>query len=238
MPLPTDPAELMAQFAAFLAARQAAEPAGSATSDSISFRKSRKPARKRLPEFLRPAESEAIVSAPVSERDRLILLCGLGAGLRCSEIVRLRIEDIDAAGPGPQLKVQLGKGKKDRYVPLPPFLVAALARWIGDRRIGWVFPSPRKPDRPLTTRAVQYLVGRVKGLAGIVRRCSPHTLRHSYATDLLRSGADITEVQELLGHSSPNVTARYLHCDPSRLQGVVARLSLGRADEKSDEKTA
>lgn len=183
-----------------------------------------KKANKRLPEFLRPVEMEAMLAAASSERDRLIVLCGLGAGLRVSEICRLRIEDVDLE-EGTVL-VHLGKGRKDRYVAIPSWLAKAFRAWFGERRMGWIFPSPVNEGRPLGTRAVQLMVGRLREASSVARRCSPHTLRHSYATALLRSGADITEVQRLLGHSSPNVTARYLHCDPSRLQGVVAKLKI------------
>lgn len=184
---------------------------------------------RRLPEFLRPPEAAALLESARSPRDRLIVLCGLGAGLRCSEITRLRVEDVDTAGR--LLFVRQGKGKKDRYVCMPALLCSAMRGWIGERRVGWLFPSPRFPDRPLTTRAVQYLAERMQLAARIVRRCNPHVWRHSYATDLIRNGADITEVQQLLGHSSPNVTARYLHCDLSRLGGVVERLSIARPAE-------
>jgi integrase/recombinase XerD len=97
---------------------------------------------RRLPEFLRPAESDALLVAAAqqraAERDRLILLCGLGAGLRVGEIVNLRIEDVDVTGR--IVFVRLGKGKRDRYVPIPDVLSNALAKWIGDRPSGWLFP--------------------------------------------------------------------------------------------------
>jgi len=184
---------------------------------------------KRLPEFLRPAEAEAMVKAADSERDKLILLIGLAAGLRCAEIVHLRIEDIDLAEQ--TIFVRLGKGARDRYVCVPELLAAALRSWIGERQSGWLFPSPLKEGRPLTTRAVQYLAGRMRKAAGILRRANPHVWRHSYACDLLRSGALLTEISQLLGHSSPSVTAAYyLHCDVSRLKGAVSKLSLAGAE--------
>ncbi len=197
-------------------------PTPEPTSESTSFRKR----SRRLPEFLRPAETEALVAAAVDDRDRMIVLCGLGAGLRCSEIVKLRIEDVDLVER--QLFVRRGKGDKDRYVCLPDFLCDAFQAWIAGRRLGWLFPSPRDPTKPLTTRAVQYLMERLKEAAGIVRRCNPHVMRHSYACDLLRGGADVTEVQRLLGHASPSSTFKYLHCDTSRLANVVAKLGLNK----------
>lgn len=201
-----------------------------ANTPPISEKRDFRKRSRRLPEFLRPAEADALVEAAPPGRDRLIVLVGLGAGLRCSEIVSLRIEDVDLAEQ--QVFIRRSKGDKDRYVAIPGFLCEALREWIGARRIGWVFPSPRNPSRPMTTRAVQYLMERLKEAAGIVRRCNPHVMRHSYACDLLRNGADVTELQRLLGHASPNSTFKYLHCDTSRLAGVVARLSLGAGKVK------
>jgi integrase/recombinase XerD len=186
---------------------------------------------RRLPEFLRPAESDALLAAAAqqraAERDRLILLCGLGAGLRVSEIVSLRIEDVDAAGR--IVFVRLGKGKRDRYVPIPDVLANALAKWIGDRPSGWLFPSPRKADAPLTPRAVGYLVAKLAKVARLVKDVHPHTLRHSYATQLLRAGADVKELQQLLGHADLATTAVYLHVVVDRLHGVVNKLAIGGA---------
>lgn len=178
--------------------------------------------RRRLPEFLRPNEASALAGAATSRRDRLLILCGLYLGLRVSEIVKLRAEDVDLDGR--IVFVREGKGKKDRYVAMPESLTGPLSEWIHGRVSGWLFPSPANPNEHLTTRSVQYMIARVKSKAGVVRRTTPHTLRHSYATNLLRSGADIREVQQLLGHSNIQTTSRYLHCDPSRLKEAVDRL--------------
>ncbi len=179
---------------------------------------------RRLPEFLRPHEADALLAAATRPRDRTLILVGLGAGLRCAEITALRVEDIDLADG--LIFVRQGKGKKDRYVCTPPFLTAALVGWIGDRRTGWVFPSPVLPGKPISTRAVRLLLARLRAAAGIVRRCHPHTLRHSYSVGLMRSGADLPSISALLGHSSVMVTARtYMHCDTTLLKGVVGRLA-------------
>jgi integrase/recombinase XerD len=180
-------------------------------------------AQRRLPEFLRPAESDALIAAATRARDRLILLVSIGAGLRVSEMVHLRIEHVDTGAS--TVFVSQGKGKKDRYVAIPRWLCDALRQWIGKRCTGWVFPSPRNEGRPITTRAVQYMVAKVTGAAELTKHVHPHTLRHSYATALLRSGADLTEIQQLMGHAHLATTALYLHCDVSRLSGTVAKLS-------------
>ena len=121
---------------------------------------------------------------------------------------------------------------------MPAWLLEALRSWIGDRRVGWLFPSPRCPDKPLSTRAVRYLAQRLKEAAGLVGRGNPHVWRHSFACELLRSGADITEIQALLGHESPATTAIYLHCDVSRLSPAVNRMGFAPPAEESSRKAA
>lgn len=209
------------------------EPAASNTGPTSQKVEKVKRRGRRLPEFLRPPEAEALVRSAGSLRDRTIVLCGLYLGLRVSEIVKLRVEDVDLAEK--TAFVREGKGKKDRFLPVPDGLVEPLREWVAGRIVGWLFPSPRNPDRHLTTRSVQYLLDKLKATAGIVRRCTPHVMRHSYATSLLRSGADICEVQRLLGHSSIQTTSRYLHVDTSRLKGVVDRLAFGEVKSEHPE---
>ncbi len=182
--------------------------------------------RRRLPTFFRANESDALVAAAKTERDRLIVQVGLYLGLRCSEITDLRIERIDLAKS--QVFVAHGKGDKDRYVPIPERLRPLLQAWIGDRREGLLFTSRSRGGR-LSNRAVQRLfkgIARKAGIAGVeqARKVTPHKLRHTYATTLLEKGANIRELQELLGHSSVATTEIYTHVVTSRLKGVVDRL--------------
>lgn len=177
-------------------------------------------ARRRLPKPLRGGEADRLAGHAGSERDRLIIRCGLLLGLRVSEICALTVPEVDL-DDGIVL-ISRGKGDKDRYVPIPSQLVSELAAWLGGRREGYVFPSPR--GGPLTTRAVRYMVGRVAEEAGIVRRVAPHALRHTYATKLLDTGADLRQVQELLGHASISTTEVYLHVSRDRLRSAVERL--------------
>lgn len=178
-------------------------------------------ARKRLPTFLRPAQADALLAAAHSERDRLIMQCGLLMGMRVSEICKLRVEDVDLAER--QTFLELAKGGKDRYVPIPDRLVGPLAAWIGDRKAGPLFPS-RKGGRRLTTRAVQHLVKCAVAEAGLSPQVHTHTLRHTFATRLLQTGADVREVQDLLGHSNLATTAVYLSVVVDRLRAAVDRL--------------
>lgn len=177
---------------------------------------------KKLPVFLRGGEGEQLAGAARTEAHRLIVACGLYLGLRVSELCHLRVEDLDLSQA--TALVRQGKGNKDRCLPIPGRLLAPLHQWVGPRTSGWLFPSPRDPSRRLSPRAVQRLVGRLAGRAGIARPVTPHKLRHTYATRLLEAGATIREVQELLGHSSVATTEIYTHCTPDRLRSAVERL--------------
>lgn len=179
---------------------------------------------RRLPTFLRSAEADAFLAAISDRRDRVFCAALLFCGLRVSEACRLRVEHVDLDAE--QLLVHQGKGAKDRYVPIPSRFLPELRGWLGERRSGWVFPAERRRKGPghLSARYAQALVPAVAERAGISRRITPHKLRHSYATTLLQRGADIRQVQELLGHSDLETTSIYLHCDTSRLKGVVDRL--------------
>lgn len=179
-------------------------------------------ARRRLPKTLRGAEPELLEAATRCERDRVIIQVGRLMGLRVSEITKLRIEDLDL--PERVALIARAKGDKDRYVPIPARLVEELRRWTAGRTAGYLFPSPRGTGRPLTTRAVQYLTAAAGVRAGISKRVTPHKLRHTYATTLLDRGANLREVQELLGHASVATTEIYTYVSVDRLRGAVDRL--------------
>src|SRR5579871_1175659 len=186
--------------------------------------------RRRLPVWFREHEAAALVAAARSDRDRLLVMVGLYCGLRVSEIVGLEIPDVDLDTAG--LMVRHGKGDKDRMVPIPAGLLAALAAWIGGRRIGYLFPA-EKGDGHLSVRTVQRVLKRAGKAAGlpnwqVPRKCTPHKLRHTYATTLLNeAGANIRELQQLLGHSSVATTEVYAHVIPGRFKGLVDRLDFG-----------
>ncbi len=175
---------------------------------------------KRLPHSLRGDEPDRLLVATRGPRDRLLVLFGLYLGLRCAEIVCRRVEDLDLAGGVCQ--VRRGKGDRDRAVPIPARLRPELAAWL-DGRSGWVFPGRGRAGH-LTTRGVQKVVAAAARRAGIARHVHPHALRHSYATRLLRTGADILEVRDLLGHASIATTQLYLSSEPERLRAAVDRL--------------
>lgn len=181
---------------------------------------------RRLPVFLRGAEPDELIAAALTPRDRLLFQIGLYAGMRVSEIVGLRAEHIDF-DEGTIMVVQ-GKGDKDRLIPIPSKLITALRRWLGDDRTGYVFPASRMTHGAtghLSVRSAQRVVKAAAAEAGITRPVTPHKLRHTYATRLLRTGANLREVQELLGHASVATTEVYTHVVlDDRLKATVERL--------------
>lgn len=185
----------------------------------------RRRAARRLPEALDEGQLAALALAAAASgpRDLAAVTLMAYAGLRVSEVARLRWDDIE----GEVVRVRMGKGRKDRLVPAHPRLLAALGalRKSTVLRSPYVFPSPQDPRRPLTTRALQYLVERLGRQAGLPRRLShPHTLRHTAATRLLRACHDLRIVQMFLGHASIQTTTIYTHLVLDDLRQAVLRL--------------
>ena len=192
----------------------------------------------RLPVVLRPAEAATLVEAPstgggpeadpdaarraraVALRDRAILELLYGSGLRVAEVAGLSVTapDLDRGRV-----MVMGKGSKEREVPMSDFARDAVATWLSEGR-GLLEPEENETAlfvnlrrRPISPRDIRRLVGRYGGATLSGRRVTPHTLRHSFATHLLEGGADIRAVQELLGHASVATTQRYTHVTRSRL---------------------
>jgi integrase/recombinase XerC len=186
----------------------------------------------RLPAVLRPAEAARVVERPspgedaepveraVALRDRAILELLYGSGLRVSEVAGLSVEDVDTSRG--RVRV-MGKGAKEREVPLSDFAIEAI---VGYRRLGRPTMA-RHGDRgalflnrhggPVGVRDIRAMVARYGGTELEGRHVTPHALRHSFATHLLEGGADIRAVQELLGHASVATTQRYTHVSRTRL---------------------
>jgi site-specific recombinase XerD len=179
---------------------------------------------KTLPSVLSPEEVVRLLDAGAPGRDRVLLQVAYGCGLRLSELLHLRVSDIDSARM--VVHVRQGKGAKDRLVPLSVRLLEELrAYWLVYRPRTWLFPG-RTPDGILSSGNVQRRFTRLAKRVGLTKACSMHTLRHSYATHLLEAGVDVLTLKTLLGHTSLETTARYLHVSTQRLQQMPSLLDL------------
>jgi integrase/recombinase XerD len=162
-----------------------------------------------LPVVLGPDELVRFFAAIQNLKHRALLMTAYAAGLRVSEVTRLRLADIDSARM--VIRVYRGKGQKDRYVMLSPRLLEILrAYWKAARPGDFLFPGAG-PDRPLTTGSVRKVCCRARRAAGLGKQVTVRALRHSFATHLLESGTDLRTIQVLLGHRSFSTTARYVH---------------------------
>jgi integrase/recombinase XerD len=171
---------------------------------------------KPLPAVLGPDEVARLFAAVSDLRDRLLLQTAYAAGLRISEVVRLHVGDIDSQRL--LLHVRAAKGRKDRLVPLSPLLLERLRDyWRRDRPHTWLFPG-HTPGGHLSIGQAQRLCRQAVRAAGIAKKASMHTLRHSYATHLLEGGTDLLTLQKLLGHNQLSTTVRYTHVEQSHLQ--------------------
>jgi len=163
----------------------------------------------RLPVVLSFEETRRFFAALDSFRCRMILMTAYSAGLRIAEAVNLEVRDIDSQRM--VLHIRKSKRNKDRYVMLSPVLLAMLRHWwVAARPVTYLFPS-RTGSRRALVGVVQRACKEAQERAGIDKRVTPHTLRHSFATHLLEAGTDLRVVQELLGHASIKTTALYTH---------------------------
>jgi integrase/recombinase XerD len=178
---------------------------------------------RRLPNVLSPDEVAALLDAAPAGRDRALLQTADACGVRISELLHLRVPDIDSARM--VVVVRHGKGAKDRLVPLSARLLGELrAFWQWHRSQTWLFPGAA--GRPLHTGTVQRMFQRVRRRAGLAKAATIHTLRHSFATHLLEAGVDVFTLQRLLGHRSLATTALYLHVSRRLLERTPSLLDL------------
>lgn len=186
----------------------------------------------RLPTTLSLPEIERLMTAPLGEtseglRDRAMLETMYGCGLRVSELVSLKSEDVDLRAG---LVRPFGKGGKERQVPLGDGVHDTLAAYLSRSRPTLLANHPPTPflfvtrrGGPMTRQHFLVLVKAYARQSGIVRTISPHVLRHSFATHLLSGGADLRAIQEMLGHASVQTTQRYTRVDVARLREVYDR---------------
>jgi integrase/recombinase XerC len=185
-----------------------------------------------LPRALTLADTESLLETEdeghLPERERALFELLYATGLRVSEAAALDVEDVDLTAR--MLRAQ-GKGRKERIVPFGETAEDALRAWLPVRR-DLISPSSRPSPEPLfvnarggrlTTRSMARVLKRRLRAAGLPAQISPHALRHTFATHLLQSGADLRSIQELLGHASLSTTQKYTHLDAARLRDVYRR---------------
>ena len=185
---------------------------------------------RKAPVVLSQEEVARLLEAAPGLKYTAALSVAYGAGLRVSEVANLKVRDIDSERM--TLRVEQGKGQRDRYVMLSPQLLGLLRDWWRAARPQvWLFPG-QNPINPITPRQLNRAVAAAKDLAGIAKRVSPHTLRHSFATHLLEQNVDIRVIQVLLGHAKLETTALYTRVAVNTIRDVkspLERLSLNLA---------
>jgi site-specific recombinase XerD len=178
---------------------------------------------RRLPVVLSVEETIQLLRSIDHPRYRVLLTTIYATGLRLSEALALRAADIDSKRM--VVRVRQGKGKKDRYVPLPPALLDLLREhWRREHLRDLLFPHLSDPSRPADPTGVQRYLQRLVATAGLAKKVTPKTLRHCYATHLIEQGTSTRVVQVLLGHSNVHTTETYTHVSPSTLGNVTAPL--------------
>jgi integrase/recombinase XerD len=185
-----------------------------------------------LPVVLSREEVANLIESAGKPKYQAALSVAYGAGLRASEVVGLKVGDIDRARM--TLRVEQGKGRKDRYAMLSPVLLERLRTWWKVARAqgkmldgGWLFPG-QNPINPMSTRQLNRICHRAAAAAEIDKRVSMHTLRHSFATHLLEQKVDIRVIQVLLGHKKLETTALYAQVATEVLREVISPLDLLR----------
>ena len=187
--------------------------------------------RKKLPGVLSRQEVEAIFSATGNLKHRAILMTVYSAGLRVGEVTRLKVSDIDSERM--MIRVNEGKGLKDRYTLLGERNLEILRLYYKEYRpLEWLFPG-KDPSEPVSISCVQRVFKASVQEAGIKKKASVHTLRHSFATHLLESGTDLYYIQRLLGHKSASTTAVYLHIAGKDFGKIKSPIDILGDDQKS-----
>lgn len=178
----------------------------------------------RVPELLTHGEVERILRSCSNPKHRMLLETTYGCGLRVSEVVALRVRDVD--GERRLLRIEQGKGAKDRLVILAPGLLEKLRRyWSRYRPPHWLFPGAHAPQTHLGITTAQRVFARAKAQCGVKKIGGIHSLRHAYATHQLEHGLPVHELQRLLGHGNLQSTLRYVHWLPG-----ARRAGQGHAD--------
>jgi integrase/recombinase XerD len=191
---------------------------------------------RKIPVVLSPEEVARFLEAAPGVKYKAAFSVAYGAGLRVSEVASLKVHDIDSERM--MLRVEQGKGRKDRYAMLSPLLLELLRDWWRIARPkAWLFPG-QDPLQPLSTRQINRACHAAADMARITKRVTPHTLRHSFATHLLEQKTDIRVIQVLLGHAKADTTALYTHIATNTIRAVMSPLERLSLRPKKDEPPA
>ena len=194
------------------------------------------PEPRKIPVVLSPEEVARFLEAAPGVKYKAAFSVAYGAGLRISEVAALKVSDIDSKRM--MLRVDQGKGRKDRHAMLSPLLLELLRDWWRIARPkAWLFPG-RDPVRPMSTRQLNRACHAAADMAKITKRVSPHTLRHSFATHLLEQNVDIRVIQVLLGHTKLETTALYTRIATNTIRAVMSPLERLTLRPKKDEPPA
>ncbi|MES0172628.1 site-specific integrase [Mesorhizobium sp. M0006] len=184
--------------------------------------------QRKLPDVLSVEEAARLLEAASGIKYKAALGVAYGAGLRVSEVAHLKVDDVDSTRM--LIRVEQGKGRRDRNAMLSPQLLELLRLWWREGRRrgvmlphGWLFPG-RSCTAPISSRQLHRAVQEAAEVAGIRKRVSPHTLRHSFATHLLEQDVDIRVIQVLLGHSKLDTTALYTKVSTRMIHAVAGPL--------------
>ncbi len=175
-----------------------------------------------MPQILSREQIAKLFEVTTHLKHRALLMTTYSAGLRVSEVARLKVTDIDSQRM--TIRVEQGKGAKDRYTLLSKRLLLELRRyWVAYRPKSWLFPM-RGGQHPMDPSSVQKVYYNAKRKAGIAKPCGIHGLRHAFATHLLEAGADLHTIQRLLGHGHIGTTMRYFHLAQRHLAKTTSPL--------------
>lgn len=178
--------------------------------------------QRRLPTVLSQEEVSRLINAAGTLFRRTLLMTLYGTGMRRSEAAHLKVGDIDSQRM--IIRVVAGKRGKDRDLPLSPALLETLREyWRWRKPKLYLFPTRTRrvhSEEPISDKTIWIACSEAAHRAGIRKRVTPHTLRHSWATHLLEAGTDLRTIQVLLGHEDLETTAQYLHLSQRHLQTV------------------
>ena len=179
--------------------------------------------RKRVPVVLSPEELQKLFAVIRNKKHKAMFMTAYGAGLRVSELVSLRVEDLDSSRM--VIRVRHGKGQKERYAKLSTHLLSVLREYYKVYRpSGLLFTA--ESGKQMNTVVLGKILSYLGRRAGLAKRVTPHTLRHSYATHMLDAGADLRTIQVLLGHQNIKTTAVYMHVSQAKIAAAPNPLDI------------